>query len=210
MKKLLTLLAVIVLITACSPQSGGENIAIDASKSDITKTYQAAGNDTITLNGLKPGSIYTIYPESASNAAPKGSQNFVKSTTDTIIFIPDAETETFRTGDLGIDEGAFRIIEQLPAGGDMVIDTSTDKPLFTNSKGQKVYEKYFEIPVSNLSDPANTVIFDYMTGSSSNTSSDYGIIVDGKKTRSAGIMDFSEEESIIVYIQCHYGTLNSP
>ena len=210
MKKLLAILAVIVLITACSPQSGGENIAIDASKSDITKTYQAAGNDTITLNGLKPGSIYTIYPESASNTVPKGSQSFVKSTTNTIIFIPDAETETFRAGDLGIDEEAFRIIEQLPAGGDMIINTSTDKPLFTNSKGQKVYEKYFEIPVSNLSDPANTVIFDYMTGSSSNTSSDYGIIVDGKKTRSAGIMDFSEEESIIVYIQCHYGTLNSP
>lgn len=210
MKKLLAILAVIVLITACSPQSGGENIAIDASESDITKTYQAAGNDTITLNGLKHGSIYTIYPESASNSRSKSSQSFVKSTTDTIIFIPDAETETFRAGDLGIDEGAFRIIEQLPAGGDMIINTSTDKPLFTNSKGQKVYEKYFEIPVSNLSDSANTVIFDYMTGSSSNTSSDYGIIVDGKKTRSAGIMDFSDEESIIVYIQCHYGTLNTP
>ena len=89
MKKLLAILAVIVLITACSPQSGGENIAIDASKSDITKTYQAAGNDTITLNGLKPGSIYTIYPESASNSRSKSSQSFVKSTTDTIIFIPD-------------------------------------------------------------------------------------------------------------------------
>lgn len=38
--------------------------AIDASESDITKTYQAAGNDTITLKGLKPGSIYTIYPVS--------------------------------------------------------------------------------------------------------------------------------------------------
>ena len=93
MKKLLTLLAVIVLITACSPQSGGENVSIDASKSDITKTYQAAGNDTITLNGLKPGSIYTIYPESASNAAPKGSQNFVKSTTSQMRRLKHSELE---------------------------------------------------------------------------------------------------------------------
>ncbi len=216
-KYLFAIIAAILLIASCSsdPRQGdvySDDTVIDASSAIINTLYTITTEREITLNGLKEGGIYTIYPEERSTSGTSSIplENSITTDNGTIIITPDSDgTITFTGADIGIEDGTFRITEQKPSSGRMIIDTSKDDYLFINSEGQKVYEKYFLIQVCELENPRETVLFTSSTGSSSGSSSDYGFVVNGEKVGTYNPVDLSGEEEVLVFMQRSYGKLNT-
>lgn len=222
MKRMLFVVLSVFLYLSCSSGPGIETVFLDvtefdAAGTDINTVYRITSDKTITVSGLVPGRLYTLYAqeETASSSMRLDANeksikdDFISTDTGTLIMIPETDTITFTGSDIGISDGGFRFVEQIPDSGRMIIDTSSDDYLFINEQGQKVYEKYFEVPVSVIADPSQTAIFAASTGSSSNSSSDYGILAGGKKLSVYDVLDLSGQESVIIFMQRHYGTIES-
>ena len=217
---LLAIVSFLSVFVSCQPGSdapaaGDDEIlnvsSVDASSSDIRTRYAISASKTVELTGLEPGGIYTIYPEGAAGKAKAASaeSGLIETATGTMVLIPETDTLEITGSDIGVSDGTFRIIEQIPEDGRMRIDTSSDDYLFINDQGRMVYEKYFELPVSSLSDPSAVALYASSTGSSSNSTSDYGFLINGEKVSEYGLVDLSDQESVIVFLQRHYGSLKT-
>ena len=207
--------------------STSAEIEIAASDISADKEYQIAADTVITLNGLTPGQVYTVYPESSQTPSakvlsgypvPRSSSTSLISTYGGtfIIYADETGIIQFNGAELGSSVGSFRIAKPEPIeidlGEEMIIQEGTDRPLYTNAKGQKVYEKVYKVNLAgadalglNLSDIA---IYIVRNGEGSNISTDYGIVSNKGLDRAWGVLDLGGEASITVFQQIAIGKSN--
>ena len=207
--------------------STSAEIEIAASDISADKEYQIAADTVITLNGLTPGQVYTVYPESSQTPSakvlsgypvPRSSSTSLISTYGGtfIIYADETGIIQFNGAELGSSVGSFRIAKPEPIeidlGEEMIIQEGTDRPLYTNAKGQKVYEKVYKVNLAgadalglNLSDIA---IYIVRNGRGSNISTDYGIVSNKGLDRAWGVLDLGGEASITVFQKIAIGKSN--
>ena len=154
-----------------STPSYSDHTEIDASEitkdEANTKIYPVDKDTLVTLTGLTPGEVYTICPQSSSSpaakatsitSAPKASPSSDLITTNggTYIIYADSDTVQFGGDELGDGTSSFKLAELEPEpidiGDNMIIQSNSDKPLFVNGEGQKVYEKVYEVDLSKASE----------------------------------------------------------
>ena len=196
--------------------------AISSGDADA-KTYDVDEDTLVTLTGLTPGEVYTIYPQAASSPAAKAmsalpsakassSSNLIATKAGTYLLYADSETVQFGGDELGAGAGSFKLAELEPEeinlGEDMIIEEQDG--LFTIEDGQKIYEKTYRVDLTDHSGFKldDLYLYDTKAGSGSG-GSDYGIIMDdGSIDRSRGKIDLSDKDYILVWQQLVVKTSN--
>ncbi len=177
---------------------------IDITTTSITRDYPIDSLTEVTLTNLTPGHLYAIYP-SGSILPSKGSSDLINTQGGTFLLTPDTAEFSFSGGDIGISDGTFRVYELHPEGRDMIIDESSDTPLFISSDGTKVYEEYYEIDLSEVQDidASNVSLFSIRNGNGVATVSRGIISQDGRLISGENLMDLSGQKVVRIFNQIH-------
>ena len=196
--------------------------AISSGDADA-KTYDVDEDTLVTLTGLTPGEVYTIYPQATSSPAAKAmsalpsakassNSNLIATKAGTYLLYADSETVQFGGDELGSGASSFKLAELEPEiinlGEDMIIEEQDG--LFTIEDGQKIYEKTYRVDLTDHSGFKldDLYLYDTKAGSGSG-GSDYGIIMDdGSIDRSRGKIDLSDKDYILVWQQLVVKTSN--
>lgn len=167
MKKAVSVISTIVitlmLLASCSPDTPeaptqNTDVVLDES----IQVVAVSGNDTVTLKGLKAGTLYGINPHGAqASSRAAGDTPFISTDGGTQLFLSDGSDVTFSGADVGImGDGNVTVVEYVPLqvslDTDMVIDTENDDPLYTyyDERGRlcKVYEEYYPVDLAKLAE----------------------------------------------------------
>lgn len=200
-----------LVLISCS-QNGGEVPSEGTFVGEIGQagqTVDLSQDSSVTLTGLENGGLYGIYPKGnvrsvMSRAAGNG---LILTNGGTYLLQSDGSDFTFTGADVGISrQGSVIIRKYEPVDGDRVINTETDKPLYTSRDGYPVYEEYYIADLEKEGvDPSRTALMLYRTGSGS-FSTDYGVL--GASTgalsrdpRLSGVMDLSSHGSVGLFNQ---------
>ena len=164
MKKAISVISTIVitlmLLASCSPDtpeapSQNTDVVLDES----IQVVAVSGNDTVTLKGLKEGTLYGINPHGAqASSRAAGDTPFISTDGGTQLFLSDGSDVTFSGADVGImGDGNVTVVEYVPQpdiDNDMLIDTTKEEYLYryTDSQGRRcyVYEEYYPIRLNEV------------------------------------------------------------
>ena len=204
----------IVIIAASCNDSGPQLIETDKiilENSSIRDRYRITSNSLISIEGLEEGKLYAFFPEGDESRA-RATSPLIPTNGGTFLSVASGSEMELTGSDIGLDYGSFRITELEADNGKTIIDESSDKPLFTSSDGERVYEKSYSVNPAEIPDldPEKTTLLAILNGSGT-LSSDYGIITsEGKKEQAKKLTDLSSSNSITIYSQLHIKESKKP
>ena len=197
---------IMLILVSCAPQdeaSGDPSYSESGNAKLVSETAITSESSSFTIPG-KDGTLYGIIPSGTSTrstAAPD--TGLTKTESGTYLYLSDGSEKTFRGSDISIANGTVRIVEYIPASGEMVIDTASDAPTPGTSD---LFEKYYIADLSGLSEEDRKSIFLTHTREKARGafSYDYGIISGDEITMSnaiKGVTDLSASDSVHIFHQ---------
>lgn len=225
-------LLIIALLASCtgipSDSKPGEPIAVDVStaiagsagSTQVSKPIATSGGEQeISLKGLEPGKLYTVYTSSdnaraSSRTAEPSPLSYLDNGAYSLC-LPDDQTElTFTASDIGLaDGGDFRVgdvaattIDFQDGSKGMTIGQQKTTPVFVEENGTEYYEAFYRIDVSTIPNPDRFVINEVIshTGSGGGSHSFAFVDTEGNKIgtiRQSAILDLSGYDTVYLWQQ---------
>ena len=202
---LIAALLIIVSIASCTPQDeeapAGSLPQSNGSAELVSEKEITSGSTTFTIPG-KDGTLYGIIPSGTSTrSAAAPDTGLTRTESGTYLYLSDGTERTFSGSDISIANGTVRIVEYIPASGEMVIDTASDTPTPGTSD---IFEKYYIADLSGLEDKESIFLTHTRDRASGSFSYDYGII-SGDEIRMSnaikGVTNLSEYDSVCIFHQ---------
>ena len=227
-------LLIIVLLASCtgtpSDSEPADPIAVDVStaiagsagSTQVSKPIATSGGaQEISLKGLEPGKLYTVYTSSgttrASRRAADPSPLSYLDNGAYALFLPEGQTEiTFTASEIGLTNGGdFRIgdvatttIDFQDGSKGMTIGQQKTTPVFVEENGTEYYEAFYRIDVSTIPNPDRFVINEVIshTGSGGGSHSFAFVDTEGNKIntiRQSAILDLSGYDTVYLWQQMY-------
>lgn len=223
--KTIALAILAVLLVACdgsgqSPEAP-ESLTPTIGQGSYSQKYTVDTYTTITLDGLKPDSMYgIIVTDSSSRAAEARSTSSILTPMGKDCYLywsgNDGETSiSFSGAELGLTgQAAVKFIKYEPSeDGEYAINTRTDSPKAVYDDGSRLFEEFYRIPTSELKAAGNDLSKIILLendkhfregGGSTSMSTDAGVVIDGELASLhdhslRGLIDISGEDYLYVY-----------
>ena len=227
-------LLIITLFISCtgtpSDSEPAEPIAVDVSTSisgssgstQVSKPIATSGGaQEISLKGLEPGKLYTVYTSSdnarASRRAAESSPLSYLDNGAYSMVLPEGQAEiTFTASDIGLaDGGDFRIgdvaattIDFQDGSKGMTIGQQKTTPVFVEEDGTEYYEAFYRIDVSTIPNPDRFVINEVISHTGSGGGSHSFAFVDTKGNKIStinqnAILDLSDYDTVYLWQQMY-------
>lgn len=225
---------IITLFISCtgtpSDSEPAEPIAVDVSTSisgssgstQVSKPIATSGGaQEISLKGLEPGKLYTVYTSSdnarASRRAAESSPLSYLDNGAYSMVLPEGQAEiTFTVSDIGLaDGGDFRIgdvaattIDFQDGSKGMTIGQQKTTPVFVEEDGTEYYEAFYRIDVSTIPNPDRFVINEVISHTGSGGGSHSFAFVDTKGNKIStinqnAILDLSDYDTVYLWQQMY-------
>ena len=227
-------LLIIVLFISCtgtpSASEPADPIAVDVSTaiSDSSGSTQVSkpittsgGAQEISLKGLEPGKLYTVYTKAndtktSRRDAEPSPLSYLDNGAYSMV-LPNGQTElTFTASDIGLaDGGDFRVGDVAATTIDfqdgckgMTIGQQRTTPVFIEEDGTEYYEAFYRIDVSTIPNPDRFVINEVIshTGSGGGSHSFAFVDTEGNKIntiRQSAILDLSGYDTVYLWQQMY-------
>ena len=227
-------LFIIALCISCtgspSDSEPAEPIAVDVStaisgssgSTQVSKPIPTSGGaQEISLKGLEPGKLYTVYTSSGTTrasrrAAESASLSYLDNGAYSLC-LPEGQTElTFTASDIGLtDGGNFRVgdvaattIDFQDGSKGMTIGQQKTTPVFVEEDGTEYYEAFYRVDVSTIPNPDRFVINEVIshTGSGGGSHSFAFVDTEGNKIntiRQSAILDLSGYDTVYLWQQIY-------
>lgn len=227
-------LFIIALCISCtgspSDSEPAEPIAVDVStaisgssgSTQVSKPIPTSGGaQEISLKGLEPGKLYTVYTSSGTTrasrrAAESASLSYLDNGAYSLC-LPEGQTElTFTASDIGLtDGGNFRVgdvaattIDFQDGSKGMTIGQQKTTPVFVEEDGTEYYEAFYRVDVSTIPNPDRFVINEVIshTGSGGGSHSFAFVDTEGNKIntiRQSAILDLSGYDTVYLWQQMY-------
>ena len=201
---LLSAIMIMLFLVSCAPQdeaSGDPSYSESGNAKLVSETAITSGSCTFTIPG-KEGTLYGIIPSgNSTRSAAAPDTGLTRTESGTYLYLSDGTERTFSGSDISIANGTVRIVEYIPASGEMVIDTASDTPTPGTSD---IFEKYYIADLSGLEDKESIFLTHTRDRASGSFSYDYGII-SGDEIRMSnaikGVTNLSEYDSVCIFHQ---------
>lgn len=223
--KTIALAVLAMLLVSCdgsgqSPEAP-ESLTPEIGRGSYSQEYTVDSYTTITLDGLKPDSMYgIIVTDSSSRAAEARSTSSLLTPMGDDCYLywsgNDGEASiSFSAAELGLSgQAAVKFIEYEPReDGEYAINTRTDSPKAVYDDGSRLFEEFYRIPTSELKAAGNDLTKIILLendkhfregGGSPSMSTDAGVVINGELASLhdhslRGLIDISGEEYLYVY-----------
>lgn len=207
-----------MLLVSCdesgqSPEAP-ESLSPTIGQGSYSQEYTVDTYTTITLDGLKPDSMYgIIVTDSSSRAAEARSTSSILTPMGKDCYLywsgNDGETSiSFSGAELGLSgQAAVKFIEYEPREDGLKIDTANEAPDYYLD-GVAVYEEFYKIPISELEDNVvdltRVALLERYISKNASQSTDCGIVVDGRvedihEAENSGVVDMSDWDYLCIF-----------
>lgn len=223
--KIIALAVLAMLLVSCdgsgqSPEAP-ESLSPTIGQGSYSQEYTVDTYTTITLDGLKPDSMYGIIVTASSSRTAEArstSSLLTPMGEDCYLYWSGTDGETtisFSGAELGLSgQAAVKFIKYEPSEDvEYAINTRTDSPKAVYDDGARLFEEFYRIPTSELKAAGNDLTKIILLendkhfregGGSTSMSTDAGVVIDGELASLhdhslRGLIDISGEDYLYVY-----------
>ena len=191
-----------------------ESLTPTIGQGSYSQKYTVDTYTTITLDGLKPDSMYGIIVTASSSRAAEArstSSLLTPMGDDCYLYWSGTDGETtisFSGAELGLSgQAAVKFIKYEPREDGLKIDTANEAPDYYMD-GVAVYEEFYKIPISELEDNVvdltRVALLERYISKNASQSTDCGIVVDGRvedihEAENSGVVDMSDWDYLCIF-----------
>lgn len=216
--KIIALAVLAMLLVSCdgsgqSPEAP-ESLSPTIGQGSYSQEYTVDTYTTITLDGLKPDSMYGIIVTASSSRTTESrstSSLLTPMGEDCYLYWSGNDGETsisFSGAELGLSgQAAVKFIEYEPREDGLKIDTANEAPDYYMDD-VAVYEEFYKIPTSELEDNVvdltRVALLERYISKNASQSTDCGIVVDGRvedihEAENSGVVDMSDWDYLCIF-----------
>lgn len=216
--KIIALAVLAMLLVSCdgsgqSPEAP-ESLSPTIGQGSYSREYTVDSSTTITLDGLKPDSMYGIIVTASSSRTAEArstSSLLTPMGEDCYLYWSGNDGETsisFSGAELGLSgQAAVKFIKYEPREDGLKIDTANEAPDYYLD-GVAVYEEFYKIPISELEDNVvdltRVALLERYISKNASQSTDCGIVVDGRvedihEAENSGVVDMSDWDYLCIF-----------
>ena len=202
----------IICISSCTNDTvkAEEEIRLN-SVDGQTGEYVVDGSTLVSILNPENEALYGFYGKTDGNISNRENTgniaNLIKTSGGTYIYFSDGSPINFSMKDMGINSlGTLQIIKYDTDHDDYIINTSTDRPIFIDNYGERVFEEYYRIPLDDIEDKSKVALMTTQKSQNATMSTDIKVVKAGDKyflpdNERDGILDLSGVDELMVFSQ---------